>query len=418
MSKPCIFAVIGKNFGDEGKGLAVDYLSARAEGKVLVIRHNGGAQSGHTVDLETKRFVFHELSSGSFRGADTLWADTFYPDLYKLGEEAEAFRDISGFVPEIYVDPQAKITLIDDVLLNMAAEEKRGADRHGSCGMGIYEAQCRTEAGYGVSVGELFRMNAQEFVVRLQEIRKEYLPGRMEILNLTKEDLGEYGELLEDEAVLQNATVQMLDNLKYINPVKDMGLFLQQYDRVIFETGQGLLLDEQNEQYAPHVTASRTGLSNTGAFLKRYGYELDEVVYVTRSYVTRHGAGPLPLECSADALGIGVPDLTNVENPWQGSLRYARHGSMGHFLEAVKEDLREYGEYRMHSPCRGLMITHLNETQNYICMEQGEYSVDEFCKEQLIQQSFENVYLSDSKYQEQIITRRRNDERKNTRCNL
>lgn len=419
MKRPYIFAVIGKNFGDEGKGLAVDYLSAGTlEGKALVVRHNGGAQSGHTVDLESKRFVFHELSSGSFRGADTLWSDTFYPDLYKLGEEAEAFREISGFVPEIYADPQAKITLIDDVLLNMAAEEKRGVDRHGSCGMGIYEAQCRTEAGFGVSVGELFHMDSCELEAKLQKIREEYLPKRMEILNLTKTNLGEYGDLLKSESVLHNAAVQILENLKYVCPVEDMGRFLQQYDRIIFETGQGLLLDERNEKYAPHVTASRTGLSNIGAFLKHYDYELDEVIYVTRSYVTRHGAGPLPGECGAQRLGIDAPDLTNVENPWQGRLRYARHGSMENFVEAVKEDLREFGEYGMHSPCRGLMVTHLNETQNCICMEQGEYFVDVFSEEPLIEQTFEKLYLSDSKYQEQITTRRKKDERKDTRCNL
>lgn len=403
MSRPYICAVIGKNFGDEGKGLAVDYLSAGANGgRVLVVRHNGGAQSGHTVDLESRRFVFHELSSGSFRRADTLWADTFFPDLYKLGEEAEAFCEISGFLPQIYVDLQTQITLIDDVLLNMAAEESRGTDRHGSCGMGIYEAQCRTKAGYGVSVGELLHMDVPEFVSKMQEIRKEYLPERKEILNLTKERMGEYGKLLESEVVLQNAAVQILENLKYLSPVKDMRELFQQYDRVVFETGQGLLLDERNEKYAPHVTASRTGLSNVGAFLKRYGYELDEVIYVTRSYVTRHGAGPLPFECSAEALGISAPDFTNVENPWQGSLRYARHESMKCFVESVWKDLEEFGEYHMHPPCRGLMITHLNETHNQIRMKQRVYSVDEFCKEPLIQRTFDRIYLSDSKYQEHI----------------
>ena len=75
-----VYAVIGCGYGDEGKGLVTDYLSSKP-GKKLVIRHNGGAQSGHTVEIDDKRFVFHELSSGSFRHADTLWADTFMPDL-------------------------------------------------------------------------------------------------------------------------------------------------------------------------------------------------------------------------------------------------------------------------------------------------------------------------------------------------
>lgn len=403
MKKPYICAVIGKNFGDEGKGLAVDYLSARAAGgKVLVIRHNGGAQSGHTVDLELKRFVFHELSAGSFRGADTLWADTFYPDLYKLGEEAEAFREISGFVPDIYVDPNAQITIIDDVLLNMAAEESRGASRHGSCGMGIYEAQCRTEAGFGVSVGDLFHLDAHELVARLQEIRKEYLPKRLEILGITKAQLGEYGVLLESDAVLQNYLDQVLENLKYLQLTEGITSFIQQYDRVIFETGQGLLLDERNEKYAPHVTASRTGLSNIVAFLKDCGYELDEVVYVTRSYVTRHGAGPLPGECSPKELGVCMPDFTNVENEWQGRFRYAKHGDISSFTEAVREDLREFEAFLMQMPCPVLMITHLNETHKYICAEPEKIHINEFCREPLIQEIFRKFYLSETPYQEQI----------------
>ena len=81
-----VYAVIGKNYGDEGKGLTVDHLCTGDE-KPLVIRHNGGAQSGHTVETDGKRFVFHQLSSGSFHGADTFWAGTYLPDLYKLQEE-------------------------------------------------------------------------------------------------------------------------------------------------------------------------------------------------------------------------------------------------------------------------------------------------------------------------------------------
>ena len=79
-----IHIIIGKNYGDEGKGLAVDYFAGTAKRRgtpVLVVRHNGGAQAGHTVDRRNGRFIFHQLSSGSFLGADTLWAKTFLPDL-------------------------------------------------------------------------------------------------------------------------------------------------------------------------------------------------------------------------------------------------------------------------------------------------------------------------------------------------
>lgn len=403
MKRPYICAVIGKNFGDEGKGLAVDYLSLQAKGgPVLVIRHNGGAQSGHTVDLPDKRFVFHELSSGSFRRADTFWAETFYPDMYKLREEAESFRIVGGFVPKIYTHPDAQITLIDDVLLNMAAEENRGNARHGSCGMGIYEAQCRGRAGFGITMKELFAMKVSEFVSRMQEIRKEYLPKRMKELGLSPEIPREYKELLQSDEVLENAAIEILSNLIYVQLAGDVKGLMEGYDRVIFESGQGLLLDEDNERFAPHVTASRTGLQNPCAFLSKYHMAPDEVIYVTRSYVTRHGAGPLPYECSAAELGIGGTDRTNVDNPWQGALRFALHGSVEEFVEPVLEDLKVAESYRVLPPYRSLMVTHLNETDGCLFTKEGKIPLDEFCSNGVIEDVFNGFYASSTYYAEDI----------------
>jgi len=403
LKRPYICAVIGKNFGDEGKGLAVDYLSLQAKGgPVLVIRHNGGAQSGHTVDLPDKRFVFHELSSGSFRRADTFWAETFYPDMYKLREEAESFRIVGGFVPKIYTHPDAQITLIDDVLLNMAAEENRGNARHGSCGMGIYEAQCRGRAGFGITMRELFAMNVLDFVSRMQEIRKEYLPKRMKELRLSREIPGEYKELLQSDEVLKNAAIEILSNLIYVQLAGDVKGLMEGYDRVIFESGQGLLLDEDNERFAPHVTASRTGLQNPCAFLSKYHMAPDEVIYVTRSYVTRHGAGPLPYECSAAELGIGGTDRTNVDNPWQGALRFALHGSVEEFVEPVLEDLKVAESYRVLPPYRSLMVTHLNETAGCLFTKEGKIPLDEFSSNTMIEDVFNRFYASSTYYAEDI----------------
>lgn len=397
MSKPYFCAVIGKGFGDEGKGLAVDFLSSRHD-KVLVIRHNGGAQSGHTVEWPDKRFVFHELSSGSFRHADTFWAGTYFPDLYKLGEEISAFCDVSGFVPDIYADKNASVTIIDDVLLNMAAEEARGDGRHGSCGMGIYEAQCRRDAGWAITVGELLGWKVEELVHKLQKIRKHYLPARLEALGLQDRDLGEYGEMLRSDAVLANLAEQMLANLKYIKPVDDVHALVADYDCAIFENGQGLLLDSENEAYSPHVTASKTGLINPCKILQRLGMGLDEVVYVTRSYVTRHGAGPLPNECTRADLGIEEEDKTNVENAWQGSLRYARHESLQEFARYIKADLQNLNRYNLSLPVRTLMITHLNETGNAILSQDGNYSVEVFCRQPDISNIFDRFFLSASHF--------------------
>ena len=69
-------AVIGKNFGDEGKGLVCASF-AKKEKRTLIVKHNGGGQAGHTVEDESgKRFIHHQIGSGAEYGADTLLADT------------------------------------------------------------------------------------------------------------------------------------------------------------------------------------------------------------------------------------------------------------------------------------------------------------------------------------------------------
>ena len=106
-----ITAIIGANYGDEGKGLATNYFTR--EGKNLVVRHNGGAQSGHTVEVGDKRFVFHEIGSGTLNGAATFWDGTYHPDLYALNKEIFELRKILDKIPPIYCDSHATITTIE-----------------------------------------------------------------------------------------------------------------------------------------------------------------------------------------------------------------------------------------------------------------------------------------------------------------
>ena len=156
-----IKAVIGKNFGDEGKGKCVDLLCAEAmeQGKkAVVVRHNGGAQAGHTVEGKNFRFVFHQLGSGCFRETPFYWSETFLPDLVKLGEEADAFERMRGDngaghdAVAVYASPDCVCVTVFDVLLNSLAEELRREARHGSCGMGIYETVRRARSVMGGAV--------------------------------------------------------------------------------------------------------------------------------------------------------------------------------------------------------------------------------------------------------------------------
>lgn len=392
-----ICAVTGCSYGDEGKGLTTDFLSSQSP-RTLVVRHNGGAQSGHTVETDGKRFVFHELSSGSFRRADTFWADTFYPDLFKLEDELLSFQACGGYPVRVISSKKTNVTVIDDVLLNMAAETARGSGRHGSCGMGINEADCRVKAGFGINVGAVAGMTAEELFARLVSIRRDYVPLRLDSLGIDPAAAGEYGEMLASDGILRNYCEAVMRNMRYVRLSDDDGELLRSYENVIFETGQGLLLDSEYTPGLPNVTASRTGTQNPRSILARYSLRLDQAYYVTRSYLTRHGAGKLAGECSPSELGNITADRTNVPNPWQGTIRYARHASPDVLLDPVISDIYASSP----APQAFLVITHLNETDGRMVFMSGDMPAEEFAALEKVKNIFSGVITSRTPFAEDI----------------
>ena len=370
-------AVIGKNFGDEGKGFTCSRLASSLK-NALIIKHNGGGQAGHTVeDPKGKwRFIHHQIGAGAEYHVPTLFADSFMPDLFQLGKEVKEFTELFGFRPIHYSEKNARVTTIDDVLLNMGAEVARGKNRHGSCGMGIEECVQRNAAGYGITVEELAGWTKQDLVDRLKQIRKEYTGRRAKILGIYPSN--SYYEMLNNETVLENFVIEVKENVKLLKLVDADRKWLEKFQHLIFETGQGLLLDQDYEAYAPHLTSSKTGIHNPAIFLEKRGLFLDEAIYVTRPYVTRHGNGPLPCEVKrSELLGVGE-DLTNRPNEWQGTLRYAKHESLEAFFAPVLRDrdsvdcLEHMGETkRPKYPKLSILVTQLSETGNQLYFDEG-----------------------------------------------
>lgn len=377
------YAVIGNNYGDEGKGLAVDYLTL--SGHNLVVRHNGGAQAGHTVDREDGRFVFHELSSGSFNGADTYWADTFLPDLYKLEEEINDFAKVFSVPVKIFASPSCSITLLYDVYINQKREELRGEDKHGSCGMGIWEATKRSQNGFGVTLGEIRSSTVSELASKLSQIEADYVSSKIAKFGISEDlnlDTFEYAAILK--AALE----------KHVVLVEDERSLFMFYDNVVFEGGQGLLLDEERSDLWPHTTCSRTNLSNPAMILSSHGIKLDEAIYVTRTYLTRHGAGPFnedPDLCFEDA--------TNIPNPWQDKLRFGRFDSASSLIERAVKDRRDNCPEAKTS----LFVTHLNETGDKVLTEEGDVDIAEFTKT-AISAGVDKIYCSRSKLSNEVKT--------------
>jgi adenylosuccinate synthase len=119
----------------------------------------------------------------------------------------------------------------------------------------------------------------------------------------------------------------------------------------VFEGSQGLLLDQGNREFFPHVTRSHTGLKNVLVLCAQAGIDWIEPYYVTRTYLTRHGAGPLPGEDPA----VSFPDDTNGENAYQGRLRFGPLGIRA-LHERVQKDATPAGLYR-------LVVTHRDQLE-------------------------------------------------------
>ena len=321
---PRIDVVIGAGFGDEGKGLTTSYWSSQFPElkKKLVIRFNGGAQAGHTVEVKGKnrnyRHVFSHIGSGSYHEADTYLPEQFIvnPLLFKK-ELAEI--DFLGDAT-IYVHPLARVTTPIDMIINQAIEVHRGytATKHGSVGVGINETIKRSEHPKYKLNAILIRCEpVEELMKKLQLIRDEWIPIRCAQLGFKLQP--QFAELLTDK-LLYNFIL----DCKWFKNQTQIGSsdILYDFDHLIFEGAQGLMLDMDYGKF-PYVTHSNTGMKNVDVILNEACIsDVRNIWYVTRCYSTRHGAGPMANEMDMKPFK-GIVDKTNVPNDWQGTLRYS-----------------------------------------------------------------------------------------------
>ena len=321
-------AVVGAAFGDEGKGHMVDFLahSLGHLGPVVNVRHNGGAQAGHTVVSDDGvAHVFSTFGSASLRReAQTYLGPEFVFDSAAfLREEAELSSKVDRMPPPVLCDQDTPISFPIDAALCRAAERARGSRRHGSCGYGIRETIVRNEAA-PVPVWEIAhatRSKVREIVAAAQD---GYMPRRALELGIDPNSVERF-DLDKTAAVLQNGA-QKLVTLNSNPPTNGL---------LLFEGAQGLLLDQNRKEFFPHLTPSSTGLTNVLPLCVRWNVQQLDVVYVMRSYMTRHGAGLF----RSEDLAMRFEDTTNAPNEWQGKLRFGRLDT-SLVKQAIYEDLQ------------------------------------------------------------------------------
>jgi adenylosuccinate synthase len=367
--------VIGANYGDEGKGLAVDYFCQPGQSNVGVLT-NGTAQRGHTVTLSDGRtHVFHHFSSGTFQGATTYIGEEFIVNPIVFVQEYEELVNKFNIVPVVYVHPNCKVATPYDMLANLLERRKRGV--HDTCGLGFWKTVERYRKGisactlkelrslldYGTPFKDgnqvpRFYFDAQDRTLNnILGAAKDYHKDILKNATLDIDFAGLAGHFKEDLMFLFNHTI-----------CADYGVLLN-YQNVIFESGQGLLIGNQKtngEANWDFCTPSDTGVGPALDIIEKnfFPWRDIEVCYVSRTYLTRHGDGPLDNECPREKVDRVAIDGTNFTNENQGALRYGILNG-GLLKERIQRDFnRTRLARRTYFP--SVMFTHCNEHPAFI----------------------------------------------------
>lgn len=315
-----VSVVLDVSYGDCGKGRVVDSIIDKKE-KNLVVRFSGGHQALHNVSHGEISHIFSNLGSGTLKGADTLWDEycTFYPitfinEYYVLKDKVD-FSSIN-----IYIDENAKVCTIYDVLINQNLEL---SNQHGSCGLGVGHTIYRHETD-----DHAYQIYARDLKypwilkTKLENFKKYFYTGITQ-----NNDTSQINEL-EEQYLSACDIIRRMPNVHIISTdSKTNLLFGDKYDHIIFEGSQGILLDRDFGVAFPNVTRSYTTYKNILSYLNTYIMILDikpDIYYVSRCYQTRHGNGPLLGEDAFDMnIYFDFNGETNSYNRWQGEFRYA-----------------------------------------------------------------------------------------------
>lgn len=320
------YIVVDLGFGDSGKGLLTDFLVRRFDAGV-VVRYNGGAQAGHNVVTPDGRsHTFSQFGAGTFVPNVRTYLSrhvVIHPTALLVEGDILAGKGLR--------DPFSRLRLSDRALVitpfhqaaNRIREMLRGADRHGSCGVGVGEAveDAQSDRDNCIRAGDL-----NHPAVLRQKLRaiREYKRGQ--ISALVQEPfpgplLARELKVFEGEAVIEAwmDSVARIRELGLVVSDSVLERWLRETENVIFEGAQGVLLDADSG-FHPFTTWSRCTTGNALELIREMAPAAAvSQIGVMRSYAVRHGPGPLPTE--TDALTPVVAEH-NTCNEWQGPVRY------------------------------------------------------------------------------------------------
>ena len=301
--------IIGANYGDEGKGTVVAGYTKACQGRVLNVLTNGGAQRGHSILTEDGSMTFQHFGSGTYHGADSFFSRYYILNpIWFRTEYIRLFRK-----PEhIYRDKYCRWSTPFDVVANLITEAQR--KRKASCGMGIWNTIRRCDH---MPICTFDEFMAMEFPEKYLLQVKEYYERQIDIGNAEKI----WRDTWNEPQLIQNFITDCRFMAEHTEAAE---LKTLDYDEVIFENGQGLLLtDTRKDTY--DTTPSDTGITYGRWLAREAGIEDITAHYVTRPYLTRHGDGEMMDNDRRSVISKDIrKDRTNHYNEHQGEFRYGR----------------------------------------------------------------------------------------------
>ena len=294
-----VVAVIGAQWGDEGKGHIVDLLADRAR---LVIRYGGGNNAGHTVVNDRGTFKLHVVPSGIFDPSTVnVIGNGVVVDPAVLIKELDGLQAQGISLEKLFISERAHVVMPYHVLQDQYEETLRGDHKIGTTGRGIGPAYADKMARVGIRLADL--LHEETLLSRLRQVLEAKNRLLTAVYNQPALSLHEiylryldYGRRLADHVTDTHPIVQRaLD--------KDVAILL--------EGAQGALLDVDHGTY-PYVTSSPPGAAGACQGAGIGPTRISSVAGVFKAYATRVGEGPFPTE----VFGAEADVLRQIGTPW------------------------------------------------------------------------------------------------------
>lgn len=288
--------LLGLQWGDEGKGKIVDFFAPSYD---IIARFQGGPNAGHTLYVNDKKVVLHQIPSGIFHEDTTnLIGNGVVLDAVTLKKECETVASFGvDYSRNLYISERTNLILPTHRALDKASEQLKGNDKIGSTLKGIGPAYMDKTGRNALRVGDLLDKNFTTQYIRLR-LKHQKLLDSMHF----QEDISAW----EDEFF---EAIEFMRQFKIVNGEYFINDKIAKGKKVLAEGAQGSMLDVDFGTF-PFVTSSNTISAGVCTGLGVPPQKIKEVIGVTKAYCTRVGGGPFPTELN-DATGEELRKIGN-----------------------------------------------------------------------------------------------------------